>query len=515
MSMRAAVPREYTDHDCAPERRGTLLGPAVFPDATIEQLFLTEFRRSGAKFARLAFLAGAGTALSFSLLMTAVPERYFDQHERQFIRFALVAVLTIAALIVALCPRFVARHYVLAVGAPAALACLTVAGLGFLPVEVDLPRSGRMTVAMCLTCYLVYGFARLPPGAVAAVCSLASIVAIAASIASGDDYPHALAIYLAVTNLSGWILAVQIEKRERDVFGTTLALTRGRAQLELSAQASAEANAAKSHVLAAVSHDLRQPLASISLYLLALRAATGQGGCVTAGTVSQIGECVAAMTDNLSRLSNIAELRDRREFFPIEAVDLRLLLRRLASVYVGQASIAGVRLVVAVPAPGKLVVQSNGARLWEVLSNLASNAVKFRHGARAAWVLVRATRIGDDLRIAILDNGIGIDSSFHRRVFDEYFQVGNRQRDRAGGYGLGLPIVRETVSRLPGHRLRMRSRAGQGSRFDVFVPGASKQHGPSARAGQEDDGTKHEGAGAAPEGAGWLGEGAGMPLRLS
>lgn len=81
--------------------------------------------------------------------------------------------------------------------------------------------------------------------------------------------------------------------------------------------------------------------------------------------------------------------------------------------------------------------------------------------------------------MTIRDNGVGIDPRFHRRVFDEYFQVGNSQRDREKGYGLGLSIVRETVSRLSGHRLCMRSACGQGTRFDLFVSQATSDAFPA------------------------------------
>jgi len=76
----------------------------------------------------------------------------------------------------------------------------------------------------------------------------------------------------------------------------------------------------------------------------------------------------------------------------------------------------------------------------------------------------------DFVRITIRDNGIGIDPAYHRRIFDEYFQIGNPQRDRERGYGLGLSIVRETISRLPGHELRLSSKPGVGTRFDIVVP---------------------------------------------
>ena len=101
---------------------------------------------------------------------------------------------------------------------------------------------------------------------------------------------------------------------------------------------------------------------------------------------------------------------------------------------------------------------------------MVSNAIKFCKDDGSGWVLVRAARIKNSIRITIRDNGIGIDPSYHRRIFDEYFQIGNPQRDRERGYGLGLSIVRETISRLPEHKLRMNSKPGIGTRFDIVVP---------------------------------------------
>jgi len=315
------------------------------------------------------------------------------------------------------------------------------------------------------------------------MCSMASAFAVIASHRNGDDYPEALIIYLAVANLSGFILAIQIEKREREVYKKTLDLTAATRKLEASARASEEASAAKSHVLAAVSHDLRQPLTSMSLYMAALRESVSKDEPRVVRAIGQVDECVAAMSDNLSKLSNIAELQDRGEALPVETIDLLVLLRRLSSVYGGQADRKGVRLVVRLPEPGVLLAASDGARLWEILSNLVSNAIKFSGASRPGWVLVRATSLAEALRVTIRDNGVGIDPRFHRRVFDEYFQVGNPQRDREKGYGLGLSIVRETVSRLSGHRLCMRSGCGQGTRFDLFVPRAASDALPLPAAG--------------------------------
>jgi CheY-like chemotaxis protein len=87
-------------------------------------------------------------------------------------------------------------------------------------------------------------------------------------------------------------------------------------------------------------------------------------------------------------------------------------------------------------------------------------------------VLVRVRTLRSGLEIVVRDNGIGIDVSDQRRVFDEYFQVSNPSRSPKHGHGLGLSIVRETVSRLPGHSIRLSSSLGKGTVFALHLPGS-------------------------------------------
>ena len=103
---------------------------------------------------------------------------------------------------------------------------------------------------------------------------------------------------------------------------------------------------------------------------------------------------------------------------------------------------------------------SNENRLWDVLSNLTGNALKFSSPDRGAWVLIRVRRSGTGLVVEVRDNGIGIAAADQRRVFDEYFQVANHARNPEHGHGLGLRSLRGR-SRMPG-LLELRSRLGQG-----------------------------------------------------
>jgi signal transduction histidine kinase/ActR/RegA family two-component response regulator len=276
-----------------------------------------------------------------------------------------------------------------------------------------------------------------------------------------------------MANLIGWIMSVEIERRERALFWSSRQLAEAKRALEEMARNAAEASAARTRVLAAVSHDLRQPLASLSLYAGLLRTrndALEPAGL--AGTVERLDACVSALSGNLDRLSELGGLRALESPLPVERIDLRRLLGRIDSVYSAEAARRGVRLVVRVPRPGRQFAVSNENRLWDVLSNLVGNAMKFSATERAPWVLIRVRRAGAKLVIEVRDNGIGIAPADQRRVFDEYFQVANHARNPEHGYGMGLSIVRETVSRLPDHAIGLVSQPGRGTRVAVTLPAA-------------------------------------------
>lgn len=326
---------------------------------------------------------------------------------------------------------------------------------------------------MSLTCWLAFGFTRLPAYVVAVATVSGSVAILVAAHTYGDEYVRALFLYLLMANLIGWIMSVEIERRERALFWSTRQLTEATDALELMARNASEANSARSRVLAAVSHDLRQPLASLSLYAQLLRSnneRTGAGG--PANTVDRIEACVAALKGNLDRLSELGGLRSGLDPLPVEPVSLDRVLERIESVYAAEAANVGARLVVRRPGAGRQYALSNETRLWDVLANLTGNALKFGGGDRRHWVLLRVRRSGSRLVVDIRDNGIGIAPADQRRVFDEYFQIGNHARNRERGFGLGLSIARETTLRLPGHSITLTSRPGCGTRFSVSLPAA-------------------------------------------
>jgi two-component system CheB/CheR fusion protein len=222
-----------------------------------------------------------------------------------------------------------------------------------------------------------------------------------------------------------------------------------------------QASAAKSRFLAAASHDLRQPLQTLSLIqgLLAIRVA----GEKEQKLISRFEDALGAMTNMLNALLDINQIEVGA--IKVEVVDLPVgdLLNQMRADLSDQAQSQGLKLIVM---PCRLSIRTDGRLLEQMVRNLLSNALKYTQRGR---VLLGCRRRGDKLRIEIWDTGVGIAGSELEAIFEEYHQIDNPARERSRGLGLGLSIVK-SLGDLLGHRVRVRSRPDMGSVFSIEVP---------------------------------------------
>jgi CheY-like chemotaxis protein/anti-sigma regulatory factor (Ser/Thr protein kinase) len=127
-------------------------------------------------------------------------------------------------------------------------------------------------------------------------------------------------------------------------------------------------------------------------------------------------------------------------------------------------------------APESLWVQGDDSRLTQVLNNLLSNAARF--GSTATEVTL--SKDGDNARLVVTDNGIGMSAELLARVFEPFQQAPQSLARRTGGLGLGLAIVRKIVALHGGQVTASSDGAGQGSRFEVTLPlAAAPANAPS------------------------------------
>jgi len=236
-------------------------------------------------------------------------------------------------------------------------------------------------------------------------------------------------------------------------------------QKELAEQARAEAEAAnrsKSHFLASASHDLRQPLHALGLFAAALSEKNFDRD--TRALVGNIGASVRSLESLFNALLDISRL-DAGIIAPhLRHFALQPLFERIATDYNPQANEQGLRLRIA---QTRAVVYSDPILLEQMLRNLVSNAIRYTY---KNGVLLGVRRAGNgQLRVGCWDTGIGIDRAHHSEIFTEFFQLGNPERDRVKGLGLGLAIV-QRLAQILEYDIRVASTPGVGSCFCFTVP---------------------------------------------
>ncbi len=221
------------------------------------------------------------------------------------------------------------------------------------------------------------------------------------------------------------------------------------------------ANQAKSRFLAAASHDLRQPLHALGLFVAQLQGRTK--AAERRQLVSRIDAALAAMNELFNALLDISKL-DAGVLTPnITEFSAAQLLKRVETTFAGAAREKGLSLRVV---NSTIWVRSDFILLERIVFNLVSNALRYTNSGR---VVVGCRRRGACLCIEVWDTGIGVPPDQHKNIFGEFYRLGEPGHERRAGLGLGLAIV-DRLCRLLEHPIRLTSTVGKGSCFSVGVP---------------------------------------------
>jgi PAS domain S-box-containing protein len=233
--------------------------------------------------------------------------------------------------------------------------------------------------------------------------------------------------------------------------------------LSIAKETAEAATRAKSRFLAAASHDLRQPIAAIGLYndALALCGLNEDQKKMSHNLTRSVG----SLGEMLNELLDIAKL-DAGKLVPQPAVIQSVeLLGTIASEFDSIAREKHLSLNLYCPRRN-LALFTDKNLLLTILRNLIGNAVKY---TVRGGILVSIRQRDNRALIQVWDTGIGIAPEQLDLIFEEYFQAGNSERNRAKGAGLGLAIVKR-VSEALGNRVSCRSRLGSGSVFEISLP---------------------------------------------
>ena len=284
-----------------------------------------------------------------------------------------------------------------------------------------------------------------------------------------------------------WKLVAERSRQLEENIGLRLNEHRLREQALAGLRASEQAQAERLRFFSAANHDLRQPVMAIGLQAEVLRQQLNDGASTeavqhTVGSLARAQQALEGLTNQLLEIGRIEAAVD-----PLRPTSVALapLLHELAR----QAGNGRVL----VRCPPDAIAWSDTVSLRRVLANLVDNAVKFTPRGRVL-LAVRSRRrsAGRAWRVEVRDSGIGIAAEAQQRVFDDFEQIGNVERNLQRGHGLGLAIVRRLAAQL-GIEVSLRSAPGRGSVFAFELPaapeGAPATSPSAAPAAMKDDGT--------------------------
>ncbi|MGF6721328.1 signal transduction histidine kinase [Paraburkholderia sp. GAS41] len=489
-----------------------LCWPARFEDPQVEQEFTEDYGRRFADFRRAALVLGTLIWACFGWweISLAQGSPVFRPYFPEIFAWRCAGTLG-ASVGIVLAFRLAfyrdnVAHWILLSGLAFMCACL-------LMQTILAPRPFNFThffVGFYLILFYQFGFLRLRAKATLILTTCVIAVIVLAQLFTHAVEPDNFAagmFYLLNVALLGHSVNVNAERHVRERYIAVQALAHSndalqRANVELAQkhhdlersrrdqqtksealialreqqrEAAERASRAKSRFLAAAAHDLRQPMHALNLFLAA--ASDAQDARDLEASSKLIGEArkASVLTARLfNAVLDLSKLESGHVKPTYTSIDLNRAVEEAVEQLAPFAASRGVALRYRKAHHKPAWVRTDADWTPRVLSNLISNGIKYADSSKAGRcaVIVGVVRMPNYVRLDVIDNGIGIATEHWDAIFQPFVQIGNPERDREKGLGLGLSIVNAVVSLLEGHRLELKSIEGRGSRFSVRMPSA-------------------------------------------
>ena len=398
----------------------------------------------------------------------------------QTVRVVLMVILFAFGLAAIAWKEFVARHYVQIASVTSFVLLQVVVWLAFGVRRSQPPAELFWALATTLTASLLvlYGFVQLRVGLilVIALSGTLSAVSLAASVPNVQPaYLERLIINLITVNVIAFWFRRSIEKRERRLFELVkenLASNIYTKELEVANHEAALANRAKTQFLANMSHEVRTPMHGLlQIFELVSPAVSPQHRALMEKGFNS-GKALLRILNGIldyTKLSNGAE-----EVVP-SVVSLSDTCRTVLDLHTAALAVKGLELKLRldlVPLDDRVRVDE--VKLFEIINNLVSNAIKFTYqgyvGIQVRVLRRPHTPLPDaQLELTISDTGVGLSVADKTKAFAPFYQVDSGASRKAGGTGLGLAIVDELV-RLLGGTIQVESALSVGTTFTVRIP---------------------------------------------
>ena len=340
-----------------------------------------------------------------------------------------------------------------------------------LPAQ-SVAQEGFLLVAMCMVLTGGVGGQASHHAAVNAFAVTLTLI-FAAGLLRFSDRPHqllgvgfvalcALLVLFARKQEAAIASAIELSLVNEELLGLRTEQERAarvaQADAEQARAQAEQAHRAKTAFIAAVGHDLRQPLHALVQYVGHLQR------CLTQPheqrTLAKIEDSVVAMEHLLNAVLDFSKISLGTIKPRLESVDLAQVLTSVDLQLRPLAQSKGLTLALQMRS-APLIVRSDAVLLERIVRNIAHNALRYTD--RGA-VQIRALQRGDLVRVLVGDSGIGLAQADKQRIFEEHYQIGDHTRDHSKGLGLGLAIVRE-LAELLGIRVRLKTQLGRGSTF--------------------------------------------------
>ena len=243
---------------------------------------------------------------------------------------------------------------------------------------------------------------------------------------------------------------------------------RGKAEKEAALQALREADRNKTHFLAMLSHELRNPLEPIrnAVYVLENAPPGGEQAARAREVIERQTQHMARLIDDLLDVTRVSRGKVQLLVVP---VDLREVVLRTIEDHRPAFEAAHVQLHLSI-APERVVTLGDRTRLAQILSNLLQNAAKFTPPDRNVWVSLSRDAGAGVAVLRVRDDGAGIPAEMLPRVFEPFAQADETLNRSQGGLGLGLSLVRSLVELHGGEVQASSAGPGQGAEFTVRLP---------------------------------------------
>ena len=255
-------------------------------------------------------------------------------------------------------------------------------------------------------------------------------------------------------------LEQRVAERTHELSQLNVALTEAKGTAET-------ANQSKTRFLAAVSHDLMQPLNAARLFSAALSHQEDEISSEAQQLVHHLDSSLRSAEDLISDLLDISRLENGKITPNPQPFPLSALFDTLGAEFMALAQEQGLKFRVR---GSNLRVDSDIKLLRRILQNFLTNAFRYGKGP----VLLGVRRRGAQLCLEVWDRGPGIPEDKRQVIFEEFKRLDSHQTRAEKGLGLGLAIA-DGLCRVLGHELQVRSWPGKGSVFSVTVPLATHQ----------------------------------------